>query len=220
MEEAVRSYLESIRSLCPKVTKAGLAFIEEGLSVSEYRPKDLFILADAVQNEIGFVYRGLLRSFYVDPKGNEITVNFIRENACATHYSAFISKTPSRYFFQCIEASVIVRLSYGHIQEAYERFPGIERYGRLMAEQVLKGQQKRIEGFLFDTAESRYLEFVRENPDLFNRVSLSHLASYLGIERQTLTRIRQRLARHCFWRFCVRSSGKTIAKFNGQKFAV
>ena len=54
-------------------------------------------------------------------------------------------------------------------------------------------QQKRIEGFLFENAETRYLEFVKENPDLFNRVSLSHLASFLGIERQSLTRIRKKL---------------------------
>jgi DNA-binding MurR/RpiR family transcriptional regulator len=62
----------------------------------------------------------------------------------------------------------------------------------------LKIQQKRIEGFLFDNAETRYLDFIEENPDLFNRVSLSYLASYLGIERQSLTRIRKKLASHSF----------------------
>jgi CRP-like cAMP-binding protein len=196
MQEAIRTYLESVESLCPGVTDTELNFLESRLSVSEYKSRHTYISADTIQDEIGFVHRGLLRAFFVDSKGNEITVNFAREKGCATHYSAFISKTPSRYSFQCMEPSVIVSLTYEHIQEAYERYPVMERYGRLMVEQVLKSQQKRIEGFLFATAESRYLEFVRENPDLFNRVSLSHLASYLGIERQTLTRIRQRLAGH------------------------
>ena len=196
MQEAVRTYLESVESLCLGVTDTELNFLESRLSVSEYKPRHTYISADTIQDEIGFVHRGLLRAFFIDSKGNEITVNFIRERGCATHYSAFISRTPSRYSFMCMEPSVIVSLTYDHIQEAYERYPVMERYGRLMAEQVLKSQQKRIEGFLFATAESRYLEFVRENPDLFNRVSLSHLASYLGIERQTLTRIRQRLAGH------------------------
>jgi DNA-binding MarR family transcriptional regulator len=63
----------------------------------------------------------------------------------------------------------------------------------LVAEEVLKMQQRRIEGFIFGNAESRYLSFVRENPALLNRVSVSHLASFLGIERQSLTRIRKRL---------------------------
>jgi DNA-binding MarR family transcriptional regulator len=59
-------------------------------------------------------------------------------------------------------------------------------------------QQRRIESFLFENAETRYLDFIKENPDLFNRVSLSYLASYLGIERQSLTRIRKKLAHHIF----------------------
>ncbi len=70
----------------------------------------------------------------------------------------------------------------------------MERYGRLVAEEVLKIQQKRIESFLFETAEDRYIKFINEDPDLFNRVSISHLCSYLGIERQTLTRIRKKLS--------------------------
>jgi DNA-binding MarR family transcriptional regulator len=74
----------------------------------------------------------------------------------------------------------------------------LERYGRLVAEEVLKFQQKRIESFLFETAEQRYLNFVKEQPELLSRVSLSHLSSYLGIERQTLTRIRKKLARQGF----------------------
>ena len=89
----------------------------------------------------------------------------------------------------------MVNLSYHHIQQGYDRLPNLERYGRLIAEEVLMSQQKRIESFLFDNAETRYLDFVRENPDLFNRISLSHLSSYLGIERQSLTRIRKKLTR-------------------------
>lgn len=74
-------------------------------------------------------------------------------------------------------------------------FPNLDRYGRLIAEEVLKTQQTRIESFLFDNAETRYLDFIKAYPDIFSRVSLSYLASYLGIERQILTRIRQKLAR-------------------------
>ena len=193
MEQPVAAYLDSVKGLCRGITDAELDYLKSGLRISVLRNRHVYIHADEVQQEIGFVYRGLLRSFYVDSLGNEITVNFIRENHYATHYTAFISRAPSRYYFQCIEPSVIVSLSYEHIQDGYDKYPTIERYGRLVAEAVLKFQQKRIEGFLFETAEERYLDFMQENPDLFSRVSLSHLASYLGVERQTLTRIRQKL---------------------------
>lgn len=198
LKNAIITYLKSFQAICPNATIEELNYLESGLSVIELKPKHFFIHANAMQKEIGFVYSGLLRAFYIDNNGNEISVNFIRENRYATHYAAFITQTPSKYYFQCLEPTVLVTISYKHIQEGYERFPLFERYGRLVAEAVLKIQQKRIEGFLFDNAETRYLDFIKENSDLFNRVSLSYLASYLGIERQSLTRIRKKLASHSF----------------------
>jgi CRP-like cAMP-binding protein len=198
LKNAITTYLNSFQAICPNATIEELKYLESGLSVIELKPKHFFIHANTMQKEIGFVYSGLLRAFYIDNNGDEISVNFFRENRYATHYSAFITQTPSKYYFQCLEPTVLVTISYKHIQEGYERFPIFERYGRLVAEAVLKIQQKRIEGFLFDNAETRYLDFIKENPDLFNRVSLSYLASYLGIERQSLTRIRKKLASHSF----------------------
>jgi CRP-like cAMP-binding protein len=194
LNTAIDTLLNSVRTLCPKVTESELAFLKSGLSVTQLRPKQFYISANKIQKEIGFVAEGLLRGFCIDSKGNEITVKFCREREYATHYTAFITQTPGKYYFQCIEPAVIVNLSFDHIQRGYNAFPNLERYGRLVAEEVLKLQQKRIEGFLFDSAETRYLDFIHENPDLFNRVSLSHLSSYLGIERQSLTRIRRKLA--------------------------
>lgn len=191
----MNTYLNAVRTLCPNVSHTALNYLKSGLRVVELQPKHFFIHANVIQQEIGFVFQGLIRAFYIDNQGNEITVNFVQENRYATHYTAFITRTPGKYYFQCIEPTILVNLSYDHIQAGYDKFPDIERYGRLIAEEVLKFQQKRIESFLFDTAEQRYLDFIKENPDLFNRVSLSHLSSFLGMERQTLTRIRQKLAK-------------------------
>jgi CRP-like cAMP-binding protein len=198
LKEEIEAYLKSFQTICPNATIEELNYLESGLSIVELKPKHFFIHANTIQKEIGFVYSGLLRAFYIDNNGNEISVNFIRENRYATHYAAFITQTPSKYYFQCLEPTVLVTISYKHIQDGYQKFPIFERYGRLVAEGVLKIQQKRIEGFLFDNAETRYLDFINENPDLFTRVSLSYLASYLGIERQSLTRIRKKLASHSF----------------------
>ncbi len=198
MNDAINQYLKAVKALCPNVTQAELDFLESGLTINKLNSKEFYLRANDVQNEMGYVYSGLLRAFYIDQSGNEITVNFLHENNYATHYSAFITRTPSKYYFQCLEPCVIVQLSYEHMQAGYEKFPMLERYGRLVAEEVLKAQQKRIESFLFDTAETRYLDFIKANPELFNRVSISYLSTYLGIERQTLTRIRKRLAHTSF----------------------
>jgi DNA-binding MurR/RpiR family transcriptional regulator len=84
------------------------------------------------------------------------------------------------------------------MQNSFAEFPAIEKYGRLVAENILKEQQNRIESFLFANAEKRYLDFINGNPNLFNRVSISYLSSYLGIDRRSLTRIRKKLAYHSF----------------------
>jgi CRP-like cAMP-binding protein len=196
LKESIASFLNSVNTLCPKVTKDELEYLQSGLTVIELKSKHFYIHANTIQKEIGFVFSGLIRAFYIDNNGNEISVNFISEGKYATHYSALITQTPCKYYFQCIEPSIIVIIPYKHIQEGYNKFPNLERYGRLVAEEVLKVQQRRIESFLFDNAETRYLDFVKENPDLFNRVSLSYLASFLGIERQSLSRIRNKLAHH------------------------
>jgi len=164
------------------------------LSFTSLDKKDLFIQSGKVQKYLGFIVNGLIRSFFIDRNGNEINVGFYAEGDYATHYPSFITRKPSNYTIQCLEPTTFVCLSYEDLQWTYQQYPGFERYGRLIAEEILKRQQARIEGFVFQTAEERYLDFASNHASLFNRVSLSHLSSYLGIERQTLTRIRQKLA--------------------------
>ncbi len=194
MNKIKQTFLDVIANFCPKLTAAELNHFAQGMTISELKNKEFYIRGGDIQKHIGFVYQGLLRAYYIDAKGNEITIRFAPENAYATDYSAFVNQEPSKYFIQCIEPSVIVNLSYACIQSGYENFPGFERFGRLIAEKVLKTQQKRIESFLFDNAEERYLDFVKRNPDMFNRVSLSYLSTFLGIERPSLSRIRKKLA--------------------------
>jgi CRP/FNR family transcriptional regulator, anaerobic regulatory protein len=188
------TYINEISKICPNLTNEELLYLENGMEIIELPNKHFFIHSGEVQKYIGFVYSGLLRAFYIDNNGNEITIRFTRENGYATDYPAFISKAPSKYYIQCLEPCTFINLSYDYIQKGYTSFAGLERFGRLIAEEVLKSQQKRIESFLFDNAEQRYVNFVNDNPDLFNRVSLSYLSSYLGIERPSLSRIRKKLS--------------------------
>jgi CRP-like cAMP-binding protein len=192
--EPAATLLKSVGVICPNVTDDELSHFAAKLTFKELKKKGLFIKADKVQKAIGFIAKGLVRSFFIDRDGNEITVGFYSEGDYATHYPAFITRQPSRYAIQCLEPTTLVCLSFEDIQLIYQQLPTFERYGRLVAEEILKRQQARIESFIFQTAEERYLDFIAHNPTLFNRISLSHLCSFLGIERQTLTRIRQKLA--------------------------
>lgn len=195
MQTEIQKYINTVISICPELIEAELEEFANKLSVRTLNKKEYFFYAGEIQKEVGYITKGLMRSFFIDNNGNEKTVRFYAENDFATHYSAFISQQPGRYSFHCLETTTIVSLSYENMQWAYKQYPKFERYGRIIAEEILKMQQNRIESFIFKTAEERYIDFTKQHPDLFNRVSLSHLCSYLGIERQTLTRIRQKLAR-------------------------
>ena len=195
MKDEIIIFLKSVQQICPEVINQELNSFSENLSIVSFKKKQPFIESEQIQKSIGFIVSGLIRSYYVDKNGNEKTVRFYAENDYATHYTAFITQQPSKYTFECLEQTTLVLLNYEHMQEAYKKFPSFERYGRLVAEEILKMQQNRIESFIFQTAEERYLDFIKQHPDLFNRISLSHLCSYLGVERQTLTRIRQKLSR-------------------------
>jgi len=194
MEPARDLYLQSLKTVCPALTDEECALFASKLTIHELKKRDTFLQAGKVQKAIGFIISGIVRSSYVDNDGNEITVGFYAEGDYATHYASFIARKPSNYTIQCLEPTLFACLSFEDMQWIYRQSPNFERYGRLVAEAILKRQQARIESFIFQTAEERYLDFIEHSPALFNRISLSHLCSFLGIERQSLTRIRQKLA--------------------------
>jgi len=168
-------------------------YLQRNCELIRLPAKEIIIEEGKIQKNLFFLTSGLVRGFYVDEKGDEITIRFINHTGWITHYSSLVSNTPSKYIFQILEESEMVVLPYHVVQNGYKSFRGLEKFGRLIAENVLITLQSRIEQFQFLNAEERYLSFVEEYPELFGRVSISHLCTYLGMKRQTLTRIRKKI---------------------------
>lgn len=194
IEKNEQCYFHSYLKLLDHLTAEEKALTLPNLKVQQLGKGDFFLKSGDTQKDLGFIIEGLFRRYYINEKGSDITTGFAKENEYLTDYPAFIMQKPTKYYFQCLEPSIIVTISFKGIQESYEQFENGQLYGRLMAEKVLTIFNNRIEGFLFLTAEERYLKFMTEYPDLMNRVSLTHLSSFLGIERQSLSRIRKRIA--------------------------
>ncbi|MBK5719828.1 Crp/Fnr family transcriptional regulator [Dysgonomonas sp. Marseille-P4677] len=193
MKIVLKTYSELIKKECPFVSDGELRFFIGGLTVMKLKNKELYIKANSIQENIGFVYKGLIRCFYIKENCKDVTYSFVKEGGYITHYPAFINRQPSKYSFQCLEPSTIINISHNHIQICFEKCPSLLFYLSMSLGKEFTVQLSRIEGFLFDDAETRYLNFINENKDLYNRISLTHLSSYLGIERQSLTRIRKNL---------------------------
>ena len=78
--------------------------------------------------------------------------------------------------------------------EAYKSSQNWERFGRMMAEESFKMVTRRVESFMFMTGEQRYLQLLENQPEIFQKLPLYHIASYLGLERESLSRIRKKMA--------------------------
>ena len=193
-EEKKQQYQERFLQEFPYATPQEQALLTSNIGFKILKKGSYFLTSGTVQTAMGYVCSGLLRRYYVNDKGNEITTGFIQEEEFATDYPAFLRQQPTQHNLHCLEPTVLITLPFPIIQESYSSSKNSERHGRQIAERVLTILSDRVEGFLFLTAEERYLKFLKEHPNLSNRISLTHLSSFLGIERQSLSRIRKRIA--------------------------
>lgn len=193
MEKAIQIYLNSYRKINPKLTDDELDFVKANISILELKKKHILFCENEVQKSISFIYSGLIRSYFVNENGKEINNAFFSENEFATDYLAFIKQQKTKYTFECLEDCMLISIPFETVETAYDRYKNFANFGRKIAEWALENRTKKYESFLFETAEERYLRFYSENKNILSRISLTHLASYLGIERQSLSRIRSKI---------------------------
>lgn len=184
----------SFLNLNPGIKDAEWSTIENELIEIKKKRKEILFEEGKPQNAIAFITQGLVREYFIDKDGNVHTVWFFKEHQFVTDYSAFLQNIPSKNTFICLEPTEIILIPRDTIIKAYNSYPSFERFGRLIAEQVLVQLQDRIDDFHFLSAEERYLKYIQKYPDLFQRISLTNLSSFLGIQRQSLSRIRKNLS--------------------------
>ena len=109
--------------------------------------------------------------------GKEINTQFVFENEFVTDYDSFLQSKPSRYFIQALEDSEIVTFNLIALQNAYNQSQNWERFFRMVAEQSYKLTSQRVESFLFLDGEQRYLDLVKNQPQILDRIPLYHIAS-------------------------------------------
>jgi CRP/FNR family transcriptional regulator, anaerobic regulatory protein len=186
-------FIKQMQAICPDITDDELPAFRSNIYVKYFKSKEHIFNSSKPHDQIVYITSGLVRSFYIDHKGSEISAYFVAEHDFVSDYPAFLNDAKSNYLFEALENTTAVIIPKELILRAYETSSKFERFGRLIAEEAVKFLQGRVESFLFKTATERYLEFIDNYNDLFNRLSVEHIATYLGIERQSLTRIRKKL---------------------------
>jgi len=154
---------------------------------------DFFLGEGQVCKYAGFIVKGLMR-YYINHDGEDRTYDFAHENNFVCNYESFIPQTPSTKIIQALEDCEILQISYEDLQILYKSIEEGERLGRLVIEQVFIQTLQALTSFYTDAPEYRYEKFIQKHPDLQQRISQYHIASYVGVKPQSLSRIRKRIS--------------------------
>lgn len=157
-----------------------------------YKKGDFFLAEGQICKYAGFIKKGLVR-YYINYDGEEKTYEFGQEDNFVCNYESFLPQTPSTKIIQALEDCEILQISYDNLQLLYQSVNSWERFGRLVIEQVFVHLLNALGSLYTDTPEQRYTKLIKEHPDLLQRVSQYHIASYVGVKPQSLSRIRKRI---------------------------
>ncbi len=158
------------------------------------RKKQYLLQEGEVCRHTIFVERGLLRSFTIDNKGNEHILQFAMEGWWLGDLYSFFTGEPGMYNFEALEESEVLMITRPNWDMLLERVPKLERFFRILIQNNLIATQRRLIGTFSETADVKYEKLMKTFPDCFQKVPQHMIASYLGITRETLSRIRKQLA--------------------------
>lgn len=155
-------------------------------------PKGTLLLQEGeVCKECFLVLQGCVRSYYLID-GEEQTTEFFEETQLIYSVS-YMKNTPSEYYLECLEDSIICIGNTEKTQQMVSKVPRLERIGQMFNSDLMVKNQVNLDKYLTLSPEKRYLKLLETRPTLCNRVPQYYLASYLGIKPESLSRIRKRL---------------------------
>lgn len=161
----------------------------------EYKKGEIYNAQRTVCKYLGFVVEGVFRSYLIDEKtAEERNVFLYPTNNFVVTFKSFIHQIPCDYHTQALADSKVMCIGVFDLLSLYKESHAWERFGRLVAQEAFNVVMERNENYLFKTPEERYIELMEHHPDILNNVPLYHIASYLGIQNPSLSRIRKRIS--------------------------
>jgi len=158
----------------------------------DYQKGEFFLMAGDIPKNVGFNLDGIFRLFYIDNEGNELTKGFSTAGKFVISYSALAQERPSFFYIEALTNAKLLRSNYRQwmkmIEEDIRWYPFVFK----LVEQVYMMKEMREKSFLLDSATERYQTFQQQFPGLEEEIKLYHIASFLGITPETLSRIRKK----------------------------
>lgn len=163
------------------------------LEIIEVPKKHILLRDGQTADYLYVVLSGLLRSYYIKEDA-EICSRFMKENHIVVSVNSFYARQPGYEFIESMEESVLARIHYTRLQQLYKDHDEFNYTARVLTEMYFTLSEQRLYLLRKQKAEERWLFFVDKYADLINRVPLQYIATFLGMNLETLSRIRKKLA--------------------------
>ncbi len=167
--------------------------ILEAFPIKTYKKETNLLKEGQIAKNAFLVIKGCVRKYSIKD-GEEKTTDFYTEFQSAVNFDSMSNSSPSKYYFTCTEDSIIAILNSEKETTLYKKFPRFGEVCRVEMEKMLGASQENLSTFINSTPKERYLDLLKNRPDLIQRVPQYQLASYLSIKPETLSRIRKRIA--------------------------
>ena len=188
---------EYFRNYINKYSKAPLTDQEFEKLYGAFQPRSLrkkqyFLQEGEVCKHMGFIVKGAMRQYSVDDKGIEHIVNLCIENWWVGDRESWVMLTPSVYNIDAWEDTDILLITRADFLQILDQVPALHEVIKSMDERHAIATQKRLTASISFSAEKRYADLSSRYPELLQRFPQHLIASYLGITKETLSRVRQR----------------------------
>lgn len=189
-KEVLLHYKSVLASYCPFSLEAW-NLLETILEIKEISKGELTLQEGKTCRFIDFIHKGCFRTYYLND-GLETTTAIATEGVCITDMKSLSAVTPSNLNIQAIEPSVIIRLFKEKLVALYQQSAELQMLGRAILESMIIAENEWKEMYTLYDPQKRYTFLMEKAPQFFARVPLQYIASFLGIRRETLSRMRSR----------------------------
>ena len=187
MREKLREHIEKIIPL----TDDEFAFVRTHFSEKHYKKREFLIEKGKSVKYAYFVVTGLLKLVHTDASGKQHIVSFAMEDWWESDFLAYYTQTKATMSLQCLEDTSVLCLSLEDYQKVCAGLQKMEHFFLQKSNAGHIASQQRILSFLTSNAKERYEQLLKRYPSLFQRVPKPLIASYLGVSRETLSRLRR-----------------------------
>ncbi|EJL71420.1 Crp/Fnr family transcriptional regulator [Chryseobacterium populi] len=142
-----------------------------------------------------FVVSGFVRLFYYNDKGDEVTTHINCPPGFITSYFNFINQTKSEENLECITPCELLRITMSDLDMLTEQSPAFKDFSILIFQQSLSYNERRSKELATLSAEQRYLKLMSEYPQILQNVPMQYIASFLGMNPKSLSRLRKQIIR-------------------------